>query len=257
MNVINNTYDDFNDDFNNDCNDDCNDDLESSNIYCMSNFYGHYINVSTCDNLVHLDISGYKNDIQNLINLPKNLKYLNCCNNNIEKLIKLPISLKYLNCSYNKLIRLDIKKLINLEYLNCSNNQLEGNIYNIEKYTNLKYINVSNNYIEFICSKLPKNVSYFNCSFNCLTELPLLSIKLKTLVCNHNPILTLPKNIIYCTNLKKYNIYSRYKYINNLPYLCNKIIEIYYNKFIVAKYTFMDYKDNKLSLISYICKLKM
>ncbi len=61
------------------------------------------------------------------------IEKFNCANNQITDLYNLPKSLKYLDCSNNLITKLDLELQDDFEHLNYSNNPLESLFWNINK----------------------------------------------------------------------------------------------------------------------------
>ena len=121
----------------------------------------------------------YDSNLGSIININKNIIYINCSINSILVLDNLPEKLNTLNCSGNKITNLDnlpekLKKLI------CSNN----------KITNL--------------DNLPPNLEYLDCVGNNIQKLDNLSWNIKELVVGFNEPYTLDylpeslKIIVFC-----------------------------------------------------------
>lgn len=110
------------------------------------------------NSLEHLDIS--KNKIDDIVDLPKNLKYLDCYWCLAKKLI-LPEKLEYLNCKLNCLEELILPP--KLKFLDCSNNYLKT-LTNIP--LTLETLKGHNNNWEQL-DIIPNNIIYldlFDCS---------------------------------------------------------------------------------------------
>lgn len=107
------------------------------------------------------------NEISNVYNLPKNLKYLNLSFNKIENIDKLPSELEVFIILNNKL-----KKLPNLS-------------------DTMTYLAFGYNYITKI-DMLPKKLQELHCYYNLLNELPNIPQNLKSLQCYGNKLKWLP-----------------------------------------------------------------
>lgn len=86
------------------------------------------------------------------------------------------------------------------------------------------------------------NLKQLNCVYNNLKYLPLELNnlkKIKHIYFDYNKLISLPVCIKHCKSLeyynKKYDI-PDYKYLNNQPYLINKLINKYYDKAIIDYY---------------------
>lgn len=142
-----------------------------------------------------LDISRYKM-----------LKELRCKNIECDKLITSFFNtnkLEYLNCEINNLH--EIPRLDNIKILNCSYNSLHRlHVYSCEYLIDLK---CSNNFLLEL--KLPKNLISLNCSYNKLKKLGSIHDddmkSLKTLDCNHNNLISLPKHMLSLENISIIN----------------------------------------------------
>jgi Leucine-rich repeat (LRR) protein len=142
--------------------------------------------------------------------LPDSLIIINCSKNNLSELPYLPAELIHLNCSYNKLTELpeSIEYCSYLRRLSCNNNELNTLIIPfpfVENFNNWK----SDGDEEAV------SLTYLNCSFNKLTELPndiptndgeimnKLPNCLENLICNNNLLTSLPE--LLPMNLKHLN----------------------------------------------------
>jgi len=162
--------------------------------------------------LLYVEELGLNNLDKYLIDgkLPDSLIIINCSKNNLSKLPDLPAELIHLNCSYNKLTELpgSIEYCSNLRRLSCNNNELETlriPFPLVENFNNWK----SHGDEEGV------SLTYLNCSFNKLTELPndiptndgeimnKLPNCLENLICNNNLLTSLPE--LLPMNLKHLN----------------------------------------------------
>ncbi len=125
-------------------------------LYCNNNYY----NIKQIINLPpNLKILNCKNNkLNSLDNLPKRLEFLDCSNNNILSLDNLPSSLLKLICYSNKINCLD-NLPASLKILDCLNNNLKSLDY---LPSNLEELECDNNVINL--SLLPNNLK-INCKY--------------------------------------------------------------------------------------------
>lgn len=134
----------------------------------------------------NLNISN--NMIERIDYLPENLIGLNCFNNDIVYIDYFPDSLKDINVSYNKLTELP-ELPEDLIDLNCSNNEL----YTLPNLpTNLETLECENNKLNAL-PEMNRYLRLLNCNNNFLTRLPKLSPILQKLDCSNNNLTRLPK----------------------------------------------------------------
>ena len=120
--------------------------------------------------------------------LPSSLKYLNCSGNSLKKLPPLPSTLTYLDCSENSF--LDTLPILpnSLTYLNCnSDTSLSG------------------------LPTLPPSLTYLDCSYDYMKCLPLLPVKLRTLILTGGRVFCIPNKpygleVIYLVGFPQTNV---------------------------------------------------
>ena len=124
-----------------------------------------------------------------VIELPKNLKILICCDNPmLRRLPKLPKGLVNLTVGNNNLI--EIPELPDsLKILSCENN----NIKSLPKLPNkLRELKCDHNKLARL-PELPTSLIYLFCSDNVLSELPEIHSRLEYLNCSENMLKSLPR----------------------------------------------------------------
>lgn len=130
------------------------------------------------------------NDLD-MINLPNQLKKLNCTFNSIETLNNLPLGLRVLICNNNKIYQLDYLPET-LEYLHCSCNKLLS-LNNLPR--GLVHLECSNNLITHLDS-LPNSLIEVNASSNYIVSILNLPSNLTRANFTDNLLMTTPK----CSN---------------------------------------------------------
>lgn len=123
-------------------------------------------NIEWPSNMESIDVE--KNEMEEILSLPRYLKNLQCSNNKLSYLPdKLPDGLQHLNCNNNNLVRLpDLPDT--LEYLYCQNNLLTALPPLPES---LEVLNCKNNHLEYI-PPLPKSIKGLYYDDNPLKEFP-------------------------------------------------------------------------------------
>ena len=125
------------------------------------------LDLSKYNNSPYTNIDCSHNAITQIIGIPSHIEVLNIGHNLINnlKLFNLP-KLKYLFCEENQIKKLSIGKCEKLAYLECSYNLLEQIDCKLLKqiYSNSGYVNCSYNQIDRICSCVPINFSWIDCS---------------------------------------------------------------------------------------------
>ena len=194
----------------------------------------------------------YRNQINEISNLPITLKNITC---NYNKLIKLPelnhlINLEEINFKHNWLKTVpELKNCINLKLINFNFNRIKllpefpinvkklhlnynflSELPDLSMLINLTYLDCNSNKLDII-NNLPITLSFLDCSQNNLTQFNLLFKlkKCKEVYFYNNKISYVPKNIIKCKHLQTYIKFNTYKLIYKLNYLLNTCIAKYYN----------------------------
>jgi len=161
--------------------------------------------------------------------------------NQINEISNLPITLKNITCNYNKLIKLpELNHLINLEEINFKHNWLKT-VPELKNCINLKLINFNFNRIKLL-PEFPINVKKLHLNYNFLSELPDLSmlINLTYLDCSSNKLTKLP-DLSMLINLTYLDCSSnKLDIINNLP----------------ITLSFLDCSQNNLTQFNLLFKLK-
>lgn len=154
------------------------------------------------------------NNITNIINIPKYLKYLNCSHNNIINfdLIHLPNDIKYIDCSYNK-----IKSLLTIP------SNIEGICWESNPIVELNYL------FDFV-NTFPPNLSklYFDSKNTQMLKYLPNTIKFLKL----GKSIDIPLDNLNLYNLEHLILGDCYNYpLDNLPNKLKKIIFTPYSQF--------------------------
>jgi Leucine-rich repeat (LRR) protein len=179
------------------------------------------LNLCTFENLLTLNFDN--NNIEEIKNLPHNLKYLSCAHNKIKYLGNLPDGLTELNCSNNLITHCHILPKT-LEKLYINNNKLSE--FNVSLDSKLVVLNISNNMLidtETLSKKYLPMIVQLYCTHTLISNLPeKMSSYLEIIdVRNNNYLHDLPEKMCYCLyNLVELNITNtgitklQLKYIN-------------------------------------------
>jgi hypothetical protein len=166
---------------------------------------------------------------EDMINLPKELKELDCSHNLIMKLDNLPLGLKKLICSNNKISQLDFLPET-LEYIDCSHNE----ITHLDDLPNgLIYLECSHNSI-ITLNSLPITLVEVFAKSNKIELVLNLPPKLSRACFTENPLVTKPK----CSNSL---ILLNYSLDSQKASTVDKIVQsghkVAYGSYHTAKYT--------------------
>lgn len=134
-----------------------------------------------------LDVSN--NSITELVNLPSDLKWLDCSKNRLRKTPVMPqCPLEYLNISFNRRIRIQLlPDSINTMICVCC----ELTSLPAELPRSLEYLDVSNNMLAVI-ENLPENLLEFHCSDSYVDHIRAFPPRLKIANLNYNNLKVLP-----------------------------------------------------------------
>ena len=134
--------------------------------------------------------------------IPPTVEAINISMNRFSILPALPDSVKRLYCSYNFLTSIDVLPP-NLEILYCDNNYICEISCQLPATVQLLYCKV-NRLIRLPIMDNSSNIDCIDCQYNKLTKIHALPDNLRTLLCGHNKLSTLPCKLpvnLSCLNI--------------------------------------------------------